>query len=325
VTPAGGVNLDLPTLERLVILAYRTVRVEDDHDRANKGVYSPDERDDAQDARSTAFNRLVQTEGHPAFVAILRLLELPDFPVPPSRLRALAHQRAATDSELTAWAGGDALRFEQQFERAPETGRELQLLAIQRLEDLQHDLLHGDFSQGATLSGLPDEPAVQAWIADRMRLTQGLSYSIEREPETVAAKKPDMVFTARAAAAKVPSEIKVAERCSGTDLEDALEHQLCGQYLRARDCREGLLVLVHQRPRANGWELPEGGFLDFAELVQRLRELAARIRQRSPDGPQPELVVIDVSSCVSSKPKRRGSRTNSAAKASRGGSGTEPK
>jgi hypothetical protein len=312
--PGSTVSLDLATLERLVVLAYRTVRVEDDHDRTNGGVYSPDERDEAQDARSAAFKQLVETPGRQAFDAILRLLDLPGFPVSPSRLLALAHERAATDSELTAWAGEDALRFEQRFERAPTTGRELQLLAIQRIEDLQHDLLHGDFAQGATLSNLPHEPAVQAWIADRMRLSQGNSYSVEREPETVGAKKPDMVFTARAADAKVPVEIKIAESWSVGELEDALERQLCGQYLRARDCREGLMIVVHQRARPKGWALPDGQFLSFVELVQRLRGLTAQILHRSPDGPQPELTVIDVSSCDAGKPKRRNNSARKAAK-----------
>ncbi len=298
VGPGSAVSLELSTLERLVILAYRTVRVEDDHDRANRGVYSPDARDDAQDARSAAFNQLVRTPGRGTFDAIQRLLALGDFPAPASRLRALSHERAMSDSELPAWAPGDAYRFEREFERTPETGRELQLLAIQRLRDLEHDLLHADFAQGATVSGLPDEAAVQAWIADRMRLSQGQSYSIEREPQTVAEKKPDMVFTARTSAAKVPAEIKVAGSWSVTELEAAITQQLCGQYLRSRDCREGLLVLVHQKPRTKGWPSANGRVLTFVELVQRLDELTARIKQQSSDGPQPELVVIDVSSCA---------------------------
>ncbi|WP_343654394.1 hypothetical protein [Paraburkholderia caribensis] len=296
--PGNAVRLDLPTLERLVILAYRTVRVEHDNDRANGNAYSPDERDHAEQARSAAFNRLVQTPGRPAFDAIMRLIDVHDFPTPPSRLRALAYERAAVDSELTAWTPDDVVQFEEQSEREPRTGRELQLLVIQRLEDLQHELLHGDFAQGATLSALRPEAVVQSWIADRMRLAQGQSYSVEREPETVAAKKPDIVFTARASAAKVPTEIKVAESWTVDQLEAALATQLCGQYLRSADCRDGILILVHQDPRPLGWESPEGTYMTFTEVAQHLREFATKIRQQTPSGPQPELVVIDVSSCA---------------------------
>lgn len=294
-----NVKLDLPTLERLVVLAYQTVRVEDDHDRMNKGAYSPDERDDAQDARSAAFSLLVKTPGRATFDALLRLIEVPGFPISAARLRALALQRASEDAEACPWDSSEAQHFEVQFERAPVTGRELQLVVLQRLEDLQHDLLHGDFQQGTTLIALPDERAVQEWLADRMRLVQGISYSIEREPETAQRKKPDLVFTAKAGNAKVPAEIKIAGSWTVAQLEDALENQLCGQYLRAQDCREGIFVLVQQMPRTRGWELPDGSFITFEQLVQRLRDLAADIRQRaSPAGPQPEVAIIDVASCA---------------------------
>ncbi|KHK86560.1 UNVERIFIED_CONTAM: hypothetical protein LK11_76475, partial [Mumia flava] len=310
------VELDLPTLERLVVLAYRTVRVEDDHDRMNQGAYSPDERDDAQDARSAAFGLLAKRPGRATVDALLRLIEVPGFPISAARLRALALQRASEDAEASPWDSAEAQHFEAQFERPPVSGRDLQLVALNRLEDLQHDLVHGDFQQGTTLSSLPDEPAVQAWLADRLRLAQGISYSIEREPETVQRKKPDLVFTARAGNAKVPAEIKVAGSWTVAQLENALENQLCGQYLRAQDCREGIFVLVQQVQRTRGWELADGTLITFERLVQRLQDLAAHIRQReSPAGPQPEIAVIDVASCSSTSlgvqranGKRRGAR-----------------
>ncbi len=293
-TMADG-SLDLATLERLVLLAYRTVRVEDDHDRANHGVYSPDERDEAQEARSAAFSTLVSTPGHAAFDAILRLLEVPGFPIPASRLRALAHERAAHDAEHAAWAADEPFKFEQQFERLPVTGRELQLVALQRLEDLQHDLIHGDFQQGATLSALPDERAVQNWMADRLRQVQASSYSIEREVHVAGEKEPDLRLRAKVSDANVATEIKIAESWTLAELEHALVQQLCGQYLRAEDGREGVLLLVHQTPRPKGWKTPDGTYLTFEAVVYHLSDLAARIRRDSPSGPQPEVAAIDVS------------------------------
>jgi hypothetical protein len=293
-----GASLDVATLERLVLLAYRTVRVEDDHDRANGGVYSPDERDAAQDARSAAFKMLVSTPGQATFDAILHLIETPSFPVPASRLRALAHERAGEDAENVAWAADEPLRFEQRFERPPLTGKELQLVALQRLDDLQHDLIHGDFQQGKTLSALPDEPAVQNWMADRLRQAQGSAYSVEREVHVVGEKEPDLRFRAKASDTNVATEIKVASSWTLEQLEDALVKQLCGQYLRANDGRDGILLLVLQAPRPKGWKLPDGTYLNFEAVVQRLCDLAASIRRQSSSGPQPEVCVIDVSSCA---------------------------
>jgi hypothetical protein len=296
-TPAD-VHLNVATLERLVLLAYGMVRVEEDHDRTNKGVYSPDERDEAQEARSAAFAALVNTPGHAAYAAILRLMDIPNFPVPRSRLLALAQERAANDAEHTAWRADEPFRVEQQFERPPVTGRELQLVALQRLEDLQHDLVHGDFQQGKTLSAQPDEAAVQNWMADRLRQAQGTAYSIEREVRVADEKEPDLRFRAKASDATVATEIKVAESWTIQQLEDALVNQLCGQYLRGQDGREGILLVVHQKPRPKGWELPDGTYLNFDAVVQRLRALAVRIRSESSAGPQPEICVVDVSGCA---------------------------
>jgi len=293
-----AVALDLATLERLIVLAYRIVRIEDDRNRANQGLYSPDERDEAQEARSATFQALVSIPGAATFEAIMRLIDTPGFPIPASRLRALAHDRAAEDSEHTAWTAGEARQVEERFERPPVTGRELQLVALQRLEDLQHDLIHGDFQQGTTLSALPDEPAVQNWMADRLRHVQGTAYSIEREPHVADEKEPDLRFRSKVSDANVAIEIKVAESWSLPQLEDALVKQLCRQYLRAQDSREGILLLVHQVPRPRGWKLPDGVFVNFEAVVERLRTLAATIRQSSPSGPQPELCVVDVSSCA---------------------------
>jgi hypothetical protein len=310
----SAVHLDVTTLERLVLLAYSTVRVEEDRDRAGKGAYSPDERDDAQEARSAAFTALVSTPGHATFAAILRLMDAPNFPVPRSRLLALAQERAGNDAEQTAWRADESLRFEHQFERQPVTSRELQLAAMQRLEDLQHDLVHGDFQQGTTLSAQPDEAAVQNWMADRLRQVQGTAYSIEREVRVADEKEPDLRFRAKASDANVATEIKVAESWTLQQLEDALLNQLCGQYLRAQDGREGILLLVHQEPRPKGWELPDGTgtYLNFEAVVQRLRDLAVRIRSESPAGPQPEICVVDVSSCARPVKRRQSAPKRSA-------------
>ena len=295
--PLDG-TLDLATLERLVLLAYRTVRVEDDRNRANNGVYSPDERDAAQEARSAAFKGLVSAPGRATFDAILRLLDVPDLPVPASRLRALAQERAAEDSEHVAWAADEPLRFEQQFEKAPVTGRELLLVALQRLEDLQHDLIHGDFQQGATLSALPDERAVRNWMVDRLRQTQASAYSIEREVHVAGEKEPDLRFMAKASDANVATEIKIAGSWTLEQLEDALTKQLCGQYLRSQEGRDGILLLVHQAPRPKGWKRRDGKYLTFEALVQHLNDLAASTRRQSPTGPSPEVCAINVSGCA---------------------------
>jgi hypothetical protein len=301
-------NLGFESLVRLVRLAFCTIRVEEDNERPSDVMYSPDDRDRAERARSAAFNQLVETPGRATFDTLLCFAETADFPVPPDRLRVLARDRAAADSESTPWSADDVLPFEQTCQTAPTTTKDLQRVALLRLVDMQHDLLHADFRQGATLSALHGETAVQNWIADRLRLVQGRSYGVEREPHVAEEKEPDVRLRAKATDASLPIEIKVAESWSVEELKVAVAEQLCGRYLRARDARHGILLLVHQAARAKGWENRKtGALLDFSGVVAHLRTLAAQICGATSDGPQPEIAVLDVSSCaVSAEPSQPG-------------------
>jgi hypothetical protein len=289
-------DLTFASLERLLDIAFRTIRVEEDHNRPSGEAYSPDERDKAQHARGAAFNQLAQTPGRATFNALLRLADNPDCPIPKKRLYEFARERAAQDSESAPWAPAEALAFEQTADAAPSTPKDLQRTALRRLSDMQYDLLHADFAQGATLRALHGETAVQNWVADRLRLKQGRAYSVEREPHVVDEKEPDVRLRAKATDASVAIEIKVPESWSLSNLEATLTDQLCGRYLRARDARHGILLLVHQQPRPRGWQDTEtGAFLTLGEVVARLRALAARIAGTEPDAPQAEIALLDVS------------------------------
>lgn len=299
-------KLSFRNLERLVHLAFKVIRVEEDKDRPSGVVYSPDARDDAEGARNAAFKQLTEIPGRATFNALLGLAELPQFPISPQRLRALARERASKDSEAAPWPPGEAYAFEDKCESLPRTPIDLQRLLLARLSDLQHSLLHDDFAQGSTLGGLPDERAVQNWMADYLRRSQGRSYTIEREPHVVGEKEPDI--RARSANdASVPIEIKVAESWTVEELEAALVVQLCGRYLRASGGRHGILLLIHQNARSRGWINPKNGRrpMDFAEVTEHLRLLAKTTAGADPDSPQPEVAVIDVSSCAAAKPSVR--------------------
>jgi hypothetical protein len=289
-------NLPLDSLERLVRLAYQTIRVEDDNVHPSGVVYSHDNRDDAEQARGAAFQVLINTPGRATYDAILRLADISAFAVPKPRLIELAKERAAKDSESDSWKASEAAAFEQSAETEPQTPRDLQLVALRRLADMQYDLHHDDFQQGETLAGLAGEGAVQKWIADRMRLKQGRSCSIEREVHVADEKEPDIRLRAKATDASVPVEVKVAESWTLDELEAALKTQLCGKYLRAREGRHGILLLVHQKARPKGWQGPDGAMLTFNQIEKHLRAVAVAIAASGFDAPEPEIAVLDVSS-----------------------------
>jgi hypothetical protein len=289
-------ELPVDALEELVRLSFQTHAEVAGRRRTTGVVYRMDANDFADQARSAVLNHLVRTPGRATYEALLRFQTDPNCPVPAARLRELADQRAILDSESAPWIPSEPFEFEQDHENSPRTGKDLQSVLNGRIEDMQHDLVHGDFAQGLTLKALPRESDVQNWVADRLRLKQGRAFSVEREPHVVDEKEPDIRIRAKATDANVAMEIKVAESWTLSVLDDALEVQLCGRYLRASEGRYGVLLLVHQKSRPKGWEdTTTGNYLSFAEVLARLSARAAVIAGAHHDAPQPEVCVLDVS------------------------------
>jgi hypothetical protein len=174
---------------------------------------------------------------------------------------------------------------------------------------MQYALHHDDFAPGGELKKLRPETAVQIWVADRLRLKQGRAYSVEREPQVVEGKMPDIRLRARSTDASLPVEIKVAESWSLPELEEALTVQLGGRYLRAQDAHHAVLLLVHQKARRLGWRNAEGRMLTFRQVITHLRKIAEAAAAVAPDAPQARIAVLDVSDIQSGRPaKKRGSK-----------------
>jgi hypothetical protein len=234
----------------------------------------------------------------------MRFADHPDRPIPLSRLRQLAEERAAKDSEGDPWSPATVVDFERVAQRIPNSAADLQQLALRHLADIQYNLLHDDFAQGATLQMLPNEKLVQTWTADRLRSGHQHLYSVERESQVVEEKEPDIRLRAKAADASMPMEIKVADDWGLIELEAALTEQLCAKYLRAREARHGILLLVYQG-RKNSWRNTQtGANLRFQSVVNRLNATAEEIATAGLGAPQPKVAVLDVSTAASGQ--RRG-------------------
>ena len=106
-----------------------------------------------------------------------------------------------------------------------------------------------------------------------------------------------MRLRAKESPATLPIEVKLTDRWTLEELEDALVTQLCGKYLRARDARHGILLIVHRKAREKGWALTGNGtYLTFKQVVAHLKKIAREISAADPTGSQPEIAVLDVSS-----------------------------
>jgi hypothetical protein len=293
-----AVNLPVPELERLIHIAYQAIRPEEDMDRPSGKVYSPESRDHAQGSRDAAYGRLANTPGPEAVAALRRIAAAGGPPNSEQSFRRIIRRRAEQDSELDAWPAGEAFALEQEFDRAPASPADLQKVAMRRLSDIQHALHNEDFAQGETFKRLPVEADVQIWVADVLRNRQGRAYSVEREPEVVAKKAPDIRLRARTSDASLPIEIKVVESWTIPQLEFALTKQLGGRYLRGSEANYGVLLLVHQKARPQGWKEASGRMLTFPEVVHHLRGIADQEASRSVGSPKAQVAVIDVSSIV---------------------------
>jgi hypothetical protein len=302
--------LPFEVLHRLLLLAFQTIRVEEDNNRASGVVYSPDARDAAERARGMLFNLLAGTPGRATFEALLQIAETKGFPIPRDRLIDIAHNRAAQDAEHSPWASGEARAVEQECDTAPATPDDLQRVAMRRIADIQHDLLHSDFAQGLTVKALPNEREVQKWVANELNNRQRRAYSVERESHVVDEKEPDIRLRAKVSDASLPVEIKVAESWSLQELEEALDDQLGGRYLRDKDAKRGVLLLVHLTKRMRGWPDQKRKPLSFEELVAHLKARADKTAAESPSAPQAQIAVIDVSSLtLPPRNKKRPSRS----------------
>lgn len=306
-------KLQTEELLKLTRFAFDAIRPSDDNDRANGKVYSPDARDDAESARDMLFKRLASRPGAATFAALQHLAADGNFPTPTSWLARLARERAEQDSESAPWTAPDVKAFEDDYDTVPRNPEDLQRVAMARIEDLQHRLIHSDYGLGSVAKSLPQEVDVQRWMAGELEARAGRSYTLEREPHVADEKEPDIRLSSRGSDARLPIEIKVAESWSLSQLETALTTQLAGRYLRNRNGRWGILLLVHQNERSQGWESTPGKFLSFEETVAHLRKLAYTISAGDSAGPQMQVCVIDVSSVnsqprgpVKSKPKRQG-------------------
>lgn len=269
-------ELPFSTLVWLVSTSFRTVHPKDDVERPSGQVYSPELRDDAQDGRQAALDRLARTPGKATHDVLCDLSARPEFARIATWLADLARRRALEDANPEPWPAAAVSEFERSGLAMPRTPLELRDLVLSVLDDVQDDLLHGEFNQGRVLQALPDEQAVQNWVADRLRGIAGRRYSVDREPHVAEEKEPDIRLRAVASDAVVSVEIKVAETWTLADLVDALVTQLCGRYLRAATGRHGVLLLVHQTTRSRGWE-GDGRMLSFDEVVAVLRDMADRI------------------------------------------------
>jgi hypothetical protein len=304
---SGGSLITLSALASLVRSAYAQVPPETDEE--HEGIYTPSPRDHAASARSFLLHMLVKTPGRAARDEILNLGKDPLLVRAglTERLRHLARERAAEDSEFPAMVPADVRALEARLEAAPTTRDALHAMMMDRLEDLQHDVSHHDFSDRRTLRSIKHEVEMQRTLALRLESKSRENYAIFRESEVADAKRTDIVLAAVGSLQKAVIEIKLADdRWALADLEKALTDQLVQLYQRHDHCRSGCLLITNSGVRQT-WAR-KGKKIEWEELVVHLRTLASTVESLRPEL-RAEVFGLDLRD--PKLPSRRGAPKNS--------------
>lgn len=281
-------------LKSIYLIMNEYVRHSEDINRAGTGVYSPELRDDAQEARNKLFNILNKISGKEAFLAIMDIAQAhPDEAARPWMLLH-AKTKATQDGDIEPWTLPQVKDFNEKLVRTPGNHRELAELAVLRLLDLKDELEHGDTSIAGILKGVELETDMRKYIGKELRDKALNRYSASQEEELADAKKPDFRFVGVGFDGPVPAELKLADKWSGPDLFERLENQLCGDYLRDRRSNRGIFLLV-TRGKKVGWDIPDSSNrVDFTGLIDALQRHWSQISPKFPKIDDIAVIGIDL-------------------------------
>jgi hypothetical protein len=267
--------------------------VSSDDDKKTGGVMGL--RDNAQDSRRYLFELLLKIPGKETYKALLDLAEND----PETKNRNFypmhAKRRAEEDAEPVPWQIDNITEFLNEIECTPKNHRELFELSKYRLFDLKDDLEQGDASLSAILSLEKNETKDRNFIGCWVRERSKGKYSVPQEEELADGKKPDLRIHGNGFDAPVPIELKIADNnWTVTSLKERLENQLCGDYLRDPRSNCGIFLVIY-RGEKGSWEHPvTKENLNFAELLEILKEKANMIVASSSKIEAIEVIGIDL-------------------------------
>jgi hypothetical protein len=281
------------SLKTLYLLVRAYVREDEDIEREGSAVYSPELRDEAQEARYSLFSQLRDVPGKEAFTAMMEIAAEHSNASFPSWALRYARAKAEADANGEPWSARQVREFNDALERTPANHRELFDLVLMRLEDLKADLEEGDASEAAVLIRVNEETELRNYLGNRLRMTAQGRYSIPQEEEYADKKRVDLRFHAAGLDAPVPAELKLSHRWSGKAFFERLENQLCGDYLRDIRSGRGFFVIVHQG-KQHIWKLPDDSEVEFDGLIGALADRWSAIAPRFPGIEEVRVLGIDL-------------------------------
>ena len=293
--PGFGKFLTPRHLKRLYVLMHEHIRISEDINRVGGGVYSPDLRDHAQEARDTLFRLLADIPGKETYVALADLTR--DHPVPGHRawMARRAFQRAQTDGDVDFWNAEQVREFGAGLTTTPATQRQLFDLAVSRITDLKQWLERGSDSPYANWQKAADEREVRNLVAGWFNQTRGKSMTSAQEPELANSQRADIWLQHPDVPSPIPIEIKLLDKSwTGPKLCERLRNQLAGDYLREAVQGHGLMLLVWQGDKPGRRWLIDGQLVGVSGLRDALKRHWEAISHHFPHLVAVEVVLIDL-------------------------------
>ena len=282
-------------LKRLYVLMHKQIRTSEDINRVGSGVYSPELRDNAQDARNKLFQLLSDIPGKETYVALTELIE--DHPDPNHRpwMARRAYDRAKADGDLEPWTAEQVHEFSSNLTTTPATLRQLFDLTVARVTDLKNWLEQGNDSHYRTWQRAEDENEVRNLVAGSLNQKWGNPFTTAQEPELANSQRMDISLQNTNVPLPIPIELKLLDkRWSGPKLCERLQNQLAGDYLREGDERYGLMLLVWQGTKpGRRWQI-DGKRVGVSGLRNALKRHWSAISNSFPNIAAVEVVLIDL-------------------------------
>jgi len=282
-------------LKSLYVIMCRYIRAKDDIERAGMGVYSPELRDGAQDARNALFDQLSKMPGKQTYVALAELMR----DHPESRYRPwmgrLAYKRAEEDADLEPWSAQQVREFDVHQARTPATHRQLFDLTVGRLNDLRAWLERGNDSPYKTWQRVEGETEMRNLVAGWLNGQSSGRYSCAQENELPNRQRPDIWTQHSRVPSPIPIELKLLDKgWSGPDLCERLRNQLAGDYLREETAGCGVMLLIWQgRSAQSHWQIGDGR-VPLADLGEALKTYWNSVAGEFPGVASIDVIVIDL-------------------------------
>ena len=281
-----------PHCQRFIPLVYRYVKPSDDINRANRGAFTPENRDHAQMFRDGLLERLSRSEDHQSTKVLKVLLEVPETAHLRDWIMHHIELKVERDADLPPWIPGDLRIFMKEHEIDPKTDRDLFRITCKRLAEIKHDVEKSDNSLREEIHSDDDEMVLRRWLARKLNKRSRGRYTVPQEEEIDQQKRPDLRIE-NPHTAPISIEIKWADNWTIPQLLERLENQLIGQYLRSCNCCYGI-YLLGMIGRKKHWQHPETNeMLSFEQVVTMVKIRTKELVGQSDHIQAIEVAIVD--------------------------------